>query len=199
MESFKKRIQDYELALEHNEIPTERQEIKNEFFTVKDPIIRAAIYDNKELLAKQAENIRKEHIKQIAQNHRQIKKAVTFANFAISLKIKPLVEIAKKKLEEEVKNRVLLQKDMESDWHSFQTELGNSHSQLNTTIEAMVEDTIINDMRSKRDKRYTNVELESILGEERLSDAVQDKNGIGNIFQRLLRHFTTKEEGEKRI
>lgn len=199
MESFKKRIQDYELALEHNEIPTERQKINSEFFTVKDPIISAAINDNKKLLDKQAENIRKKHIKQIAKNQRQIKKAVTFRNFAISLKIKPLVEIAEKKLEKEVKNRVLLQKDMEFDWQSFQTEVGNSHSQLDTTIEAMIEDTIINDMKSKRDKSYTNEELESILGKERLRDAIQDKNRIENIFQRLLHHFTTEEEGEKRI
>ena len=48
------------------------------------------------------------------------------------------------------------------------------------------------------DARRTNEELENVLGEQILGEAIQDKYGIGNVFKGLLHRFTKKNEREDR-
>ena len=198
MESFKKRIQDYELALEHNEIPTERQKIESEFSIMDDPAIRALIDEYNNAFRNKEKYIKEKERKSIARNKQKIRGVLTIAKLARLTKIKPLLRITEERYKEISKDIRLLKEEFESDMRDIKETEENLYRKSSAVIDEICLYELISGLRSNRDKRYTTVELESILGKKRLSDAVQDTKGIGNIFQRLLRHLTTEEEGEKK-
>ena len=67
-------------------------------------------------------------------------------------------------------------------------------------LEEMIDETVITERMhtTEVDMRRTNEELENVLGEQILGEAIQDRHGIGNLFQRLLHRFSKKDEREDR-
>ena len=206
LEKFKKQIEIYESDMKKNGKIEEKQEIENEFLGT---IVDNSIYDNlidkyTSNLQQKADDIREEHRKQISKserkNKRRIKMARAIGKTGTIFHSKVLLELSIKKLREIKKNRELLNQKIDSDWkeldYYMQEGSKTMESVLNETIDEM---TITERMKTAKEHNIrTNEELENVLSEKILCEAIQDKHGIGNVFQRLLGRFSKKDEmGER--
>ena len=200
VEPFKAQIENYESSLKHTEISEERKKIKNEFIEITEssmfyyPINRVS-----ELLIQRAKQIRQEHKKEISQDKRMIKKARTLEKAGRLFQSKTLLEKALKTYEEVRDNRMSLKQKIDFDWQQHEDSSKGMFKNLQSFLGEMIEEVVIMERmyESQESNRQTNEELESVLGEKVLGDALQDKNGIGNVFRRLLSD-STKEKGENR-
>ncbi len=206
LEKFKKQIDTYESNMENKEMLAEQQEIKNEFL---ETVIDNSIYDNlidkySSNLQQKADNIRKSHRKQIIKserkNKRKIKMSKALGKTGTIFRSKFLLELSIKKYSEIKKNRELLEQKINSDWEKLDYYSQEASKIMKSVLDEVIDETVIT-ARMKTSEEYnrrTNEELENVLGKQVLCEAIQDKHGIGNVFQRLLGRFSKKDEmGER--
>ena len=206
LEKFKKQIDTYESNMENKEMLAEQQEIKNEFL---ETVIDNSIYDNlmdkySSNLQQKADNIRKSHRKQIIKserkNKRKIKMSKALGKTGTIFRSKFLLELSIKKYSEIKKNRELLEQKINSDWEKLDYYSQEASKIMKSVLDEVIDETVITE-RMKTSEEYnrrTNEELENVLGKQVLCEAIQDKHGIGNVFQRLLGRFSKKDEmGER--
>ena len=184
----------------------EKQEIENEFLGT---IVDNSIYDNlidkyTSNLQQKADDIREEHRKQISKserkNKRRIKMARAIGKTGTIFHSKALLELSIKELREIKKNRELLNQKIDSDWKELDYYMQDGSKTIESVLNKTVEEMIITERieTAKEHNLRTNEELENVLGEKILCEAIQDKHGIGNVFQRLLGRFSKKDEmGER--
>ena len=155
-------------------------------------------------LQQKADDIREEHRKQISKserkNKRRIKMARAIGKTGTIFHSKALLELSIKELREIKKNRELLNQKIDSDWKELDYYMQDGSKTIESVLNKTVEEMIITERieTAKEHNLRTNEELENVLGEKILCEAIQDKHGIGNVFQRLLGRFSKKDEmGER--
>lgn len=206
LEKFKKQIDTYESNMENKEMLAEQQEIKNEFL---ETVIDNSIYDNlidkySSNLQQKADNIRESHRKQIIKserkNKRKIKMSKALGKTGTIFRSKFLLELSIKKYSEIKKNRELLEQKINSDWEKLDYYNQEASKIMKSVLDEVIDETAITERMKTAEEynRRTNEELENVLGKQVLCEAIQDKHGIGNVFQRLLGRFSKKDEmGER--
>lgn len=206
LEKFKKQIDTYESNMENKEMLAEQQEIKNEFL---ETVIDNSIYDNlidkySSNLQQKADNIRESHRKQIIKserkNKRKIKMSKALGKTGTIFRSKFLLELSIKKYSEIKKNRELLEQKINSDWEKLDYYSQEASKIMKSVLDEVIDETVITERMKTAEEynRRTNEELENVLGKQVLCEAIQDKHGIGNVFQRLLGRFSKKDEmGER--
>lgn len=206
LEKFKIQIESYEASLGKEESVSEKQQIKNEFIdtVVDNSIIDNSINKSYGGLQQKADYIREEHRKKIIKakrkEKRKIKAAKTFQKVGRVFLSKTLLELSIKKYKEVTNNRILLEQELDADWQKFDSDIQAVSRVMEPFLEEIVDETVIAERMhtAEGDTRRTNEELENVLGEQILGEAIQDKHGIGNVFQGLLRRFSKKNEREDR-
>lgn len=206
LKKFKIQIESYKSSFEKDEekVISEKQQIKNEFIYTSIPIFDNSIDKNYGILQRRADNISEEHRKKINKAKRKEKRKIRAARtFKIAGHIflsKTLLELSLKKYKEIESNRILLEKELDADWQKFNSYIQDSSEVIESYIEDMVDETVIAERMNTAElkKRRTNEELENVLGEQILGEAIQDKHGIENVFQKLLYKFSKKHEREDR-
>lgn len=205
LEKFKMQIETYELSIENEGIVPEQQEIANEFLETTGN----SIYDNSinkcySNLQQKVDNISEEHRKQIIEserkNKRKIKMAKALGKTGKIFLSKTLLELSMKKFSEVKKNRDLLEQKINSDWQELDYYSQKTRKIMDSFLDELTDEMVISERMhiAERNKRRTNEELENALGEKILCEAVQDKHGIGNVFQSLLERVFKKDEMEGR-
>ena len=206
LEKYKKQIDTYESNMENKEMLAEQQEIKNEFL---ETVIDNSIYDNlidkySSNLQQKADNIRESHRKQIIKserkNKRKIKMSKALGKTGTIFRSKFLLELSIKKYSEIKKNRELLEQKINSDWEKLDYYNQEASKIMKSVLDEVIDETAITERMKTAEEynRRTNEELENVLGKQVLCEAIQDKHGIGNVFQRLLGRFSKKDEmGER--
>lgn len=206
MKKFKMQIESYENSLGKEEAVSERQQIKNEFI---DTVVENSVFDNSinkisRGLQQKADDISEEHRKKIIKakrkEKRKIKAAKTFQKVGRVFLSKTLLELSIKRYEEVKQERGLLEQEIDADWQKLNDDIQRASSVMRPYLEEMVDEvTIAERMNTAEvDARRTNEELENVLGEQILGEAIQDKHGIGNVFKELLHRFSKKNEREDR-
>lgn len=207
LEKFKTQIGAYESSLGNEEsVSEQQQQIKNEFLDTVggNSIFDNAINKNCRSLQQKADYIREEHRKKIIKatrkEKRKIKAAKTFQKVGRVFLSKTLLELSIKKYKEVTNNRILLEQELDADWQKFDSDIQAVSRVMESFLEEIVDETVIAERMHtvEVDTRRTNEELENVLGEQILGEAIQDKHGIGNVFQGLLRRFSKKNEREDR-
>jgi len=205
-EKFKIQIKSYESSLGKEESVSEKQQIENEFIKT---IVNNSILDNSinkifRSLQQKADYIHEEHSKKInkatRKYKRKIKAAKTFQKVGEVFSSKTFLGLSIKKYKEAISNRSLLEKELNADWQKFASYRQASSKVMKSFLDEITDETAIAARMhtAEVDMRRTNEELEDVLGTQILGEAIQDKHGIGNIFQGLLRRFSKKEEREDR-
>ena len=206
LKKFKVQIEQYESSLGKEELVSEKQQIKNEFI---DTVVENSMIDNSidkitRSLQLKADYISEEHrrktIKSKRKEKRKIKAAKTFKNVGEVFRSKSLLELSIKKYKEVISNRNLLEQELDNDWQQLDSYTRASAEMIQSFLEEMIDETVITERMhtTEVDMRRTNEELENVLGEQILGEAIQDRHGIGNLFQRLLHRFSKKDEREDR-
>lgn len=206
LKKFKVQIEQYESSLGKEELVSEKQQIKNEFI---DTVVENSMIDNSidkitRSLQQKADYISEEHrrktIKSKRKEKRKIKAAKTFKNVGEVFRSKSLLELSIKKYKEVISNRNLLEQELDNDWQQLDSYTRASAEMIQSFLEEMIDKTVITERMhtTEVDMRRTNEELENVLGEQILGEAIQDRHGIGNLFQRLLHRFSKKDEREDR-
>ncbi len=206
LKKFKVQIEQYESSLGKEELVSEKQQIKNEFI---DTVVENSMIDNSidkitRSLQQKADYISEEHrrktIKSKRKEKRKIKAAKTFKNVGEVFRSKSLLELSIKKYKEVISNRNLLEQELDNDWQQLDSYTRASAEMIQSFLEEMIDETVITERMhtTEVDMRRTNEELENVLGEQILGEAIQDRHGIGNLFQRLLHRFSKKDEREDR-
>lgn len=206
LKKFKVQIEQYESSLGKEELVSEKQQIKNEFI---DTVVENSMIDNSidkitRSLQQKADYISEEHrrktIKSKRKEKRKIKVAKTFKNVGEVFRSKSLLELSIKKYKEVISNRNLLEQELDNDWQQLDSYTRASAEMIQSFLEEMIDETVITERMhtTEVDMRRTNEELENVLGEQILGEAIQDRHGIGNLFQRLLHRFSKKDEREDR-
>ena len=204
LKKFKVQIEQYESSLGKEELVSEKQQIKNEFI---DTVVENSMIDNSidkitRSLQQKADYISEEHrrktIKSKRKEKRKIKAAKTFKNVGEVFRSKSLLELSIKKYKEVISNRNLLEQELDNDWQQLDSYTRASAEMIQSFLEEMIDETVITERMhtTEVDMRRTNEELENVLGEQILGEAIQDRHGIGNLFQRLLHRFSKKDERE---
>lgn len=199
---FKMQIKSYENSLGKEESASERQQIENEFI---DTVVKNSIFDNSinkisRSLQQKADDISEEHRKKMMKAKRKIKVAKTFRKLGKVFLSKTLLELSIKRYEEVKEDRSLLEQEIDADWQKLDANIQKASSVMLPFLEEMVDEAVIAERMNTAevDARRTNEELENVLGEQILGEAIQDKYGIGNVFKGLLHRFTKKNEREDR-
>ena len=206
LKKFKVQIEQYESSLGKEELVSEKQQIKNEFI---DTVVENSMIDNSidkitRSLQQKADYISEEHrrktIKSKRKEKRKIKAAKTFKNVGEVFRSKSLLELSIKKYKEVISNRNLLEQELDNDWQQLDSYTRASAEMIQSFLEEMIDETVITERMhtTEVDMRRTNEELENVLGEQILGEAIQDRHGIGNLFQRLLHRYSKKDEREDR-
>lgn len=206
LKKFKVQIEQYESSLGKEELVSEKQQIKNEFI---DTVVENSMIDNSidkitRSLQQKADYISEEHrrkiIKSKRKEKRKIKAAKTFKNVGEVFRSKSLLELSIKKYKEVISNRNLLEQELDNDWQQLDSYTRASAEMIQSFLEEMIDEMVITERMhtTEVDMRRTNEELENVLGEQILGEAIQDRHGIGNLFQRLLHRFSKKDEREDR-
>ena len=153
-------------------------------------------------LQQTTEDIAKEHGKKIdkveRKNKRKIKVAKTFKIVGSAFLSKTFLNLSLKKYEEVKQNRSLLEQELASDWQKLTTYNQRASTVFQPLLDETIEEVIIIDRMNTADvdTRKTNEELENVLGEQILGEAIQDKHEIGKVFKELLYKFSKKNERE---
>lgn len=206
LEKFKTQIGAYESSLGNEESVSEQQQIKNEFLDTVggNSIFDNAINKNCRSLQQKADYIHEEHRKKIIKakrkHKRKIKAAKTLEKVGKFFLSKTLLELSIEKYKEVIRNRTLLEQELDEDWQKFDSDIQAVSRVMEPFLEEIVDETVIAERMhtAEVDTRRTNEELENVLGKQILGEAIQDKHGIGNVFQGLLRRFSKKNEREDR-
>ena len=204
LKKFKMHIESYETSLEKKDAVSERQQIKNEFLgtVAENSIFDNLINDFSRNLQQTTEDIAKEHRKKIdkveRKNKRKIKVAKTFKIVGSAFLSKTFLNLSLKKYEEVKQNRSLLEQELASDWQKLTTYNQRASTVFQPLLDETIEEVIIIDRMNTADvdTRKTNEELENVLGEQILGEAIQDKHEIGKVFKELLYKFSKKNERE---
>lgn len=206
LKKFKMQIESYETGKESEGAAPEQQEIDKEFldFVTGNSIYNNLINEYSRKMQQKVENINEEHKKQIGEserkNKRKIKIAKVLGKAGTIFLSKSLLELSLKKINEVESGRTLLQQKLDADWQELATYTQETDTMMKSILEEVIDETVIAErMHTVEEyKRRTNEELENALGEKILCEAVQDKHGVANIFQRLLGRFSKKDEmGER--
>lgn len=200
------QIQSYESNRENVKTSEEEQEISNEFLktvagdSILDNVLDKYTDDSQE----RADYIHEKHKKQIRKcdrkNKRKIKMAKAFEKSGKIFLSKSLLELSMKKYGEVLENRASLKQKMDAEWQEWEEHVSKNSKRMKSSLGEIIDEIVIAERMNttEKHKRRTNEELEDVLGEERLYEAIQDKHGIGNIFQTLINRFSKKDERGER-